>query len=464
MSAAPSNYYDGLNLKLLAAIPAGARRVLELGCANGRLGRRFKELHPGVQWWGVDLSAQATAAAAPHLDRVFTLDLDQADLSVLEGGFDVIVIGDLLEHLRQPGAMLEALYDLTTPDAKIVCCLPNMGHLSVIERLVAGDISYDSAGLLDQTHTRFFSPSSAFKTFLDAGWLPHLQDQYRVDVPQTHFAARIIDAAQALGVPAETALRNMGLYQMILVCPKWPMQALAQATTKVPFSVIVAVNRPWQYELNVARSPGLREVGADIVCVQGATSAAAAYASGAARAKHAWRLFVHQDVYFPTGTGHAIAQQLGAVQQAGLAGAPVGFAGIDAAAENGGATRHAGLVIDRTQLFRHARSSQAVSLDELAIGLHQDSALDIDPALGWHLWATDLCLQAQQLAGRPIGQILDVPLFHNSASGYVLPQAFHDSARVLLVKYPQVPRITSLCATLDQPARAATTFTGRPQA
>jgi hypothetical protein len=36
-----SNYYDGLNQKLLAAIPTDAQRVLELGCANGRLGQRF---------------------------------------------------------------------------------------------------------------------------------------------------------------------------------------------------------------------------------------------------------------------------------------------------------------------------------------------------------------------------------------------------------------------------------------
>ena len=449
-----SHYYDGLNLKLLAAVPAGARRVLELGCANGRLGRRFKELHPATQWWGVDLSAAASAAAAPHLDRVFTLDLDNADLSVLEGGFDVVVIGDLLEHLRQPGAVLEALYDLTAPDAQVVCCLPNMGHLSVIERLVAGDISYDAVGLLDQTHTRFFSPASAYKTFLDAGWLPHLHDQYRVDVTQTAFAIHIIEAAQALGVPAETALRNMGLYQMILACPKWPMQALARATPKVPFSVIVPVNRPWQYELNVARSPGLREIGADIVCVQGADSAAAAFANGAARARHPWRIFAHQDVYFPTGSGHAIAQQLGAVQQAGLSGAPVGFAGMSLAEGQSGIVRPAGWVVDRTQLFRHPGSTQGVSMDELAVGLHQDTALDIDPKLGWHLWATDLCLHAQQLAQRPVGQILQVPLFHNSASGYTLPDAFHASARVLLAKHPNLQRIPTLCATLAQPLAA----------
>lgn len=446
-----SNYYDGLNLKLLAAIPPDARRVLELGCANGRLGQRFKEIHPQAEWWGVDLSADAAATAAPHLDRVFTLDLDSADLSQLGTGFDVIVIGDLLEHLRRPQAVLEALYDMTAPGAQIVCCLPNMAHASVIERLIGGDISYDPVGLLDQTHLRFFSPGSAFKTFLDAGWLPHMQDQYRVEVPQTRFAAHLLDAAMALGLPRETALRNMGLYQMILVCRKWPMQMLASGARTVPFSVIVPVNRPWQYELNIARSPGLREVQADIVAVQGAGSAAEAYRTGVARAANAWCVMAHQDVYFPVGTGYALAQQLGAMDAAGMQPLPIGFAGIDGSA---GAVRHAGMVIDRRALFRHERSTAAVSIDELAVCLHRDSAVSIDPTLGWHLWATDLCLQAQSLAGRPIAQILDVPLFHNSVGDYQVPDEFNVSAARLLDKYPQLGTIPTLCGELRRQTAA----------
>lgn len=451
MSNAPSNYYDGLNQKLLQAIPPTAKRVLELGCANGRLGRRFKELHGQVEWWGVDLSADAVASASRHLDRVFQMNLDSADLSVLEGGFDVIVIGDLLEHLREPGRVLDALYDLSAPAAQIVCCLPNMSHLSVIERLIAGDISYDTAGLLDETHTRFFSPSSAFKTFLDSGWLPSMPDQYRVEVPRTKFAAHIVEAAQALGVPPETAVRTFGLYQMILVCQKWPLQSLLKPGDSAMFSVIVPVNRPWQYELNVARSPGLREVNAEIICVQGAESAAAAYASGAQRASHPWHLFVHQDVYFPVGSGFAIAKQLGGIEAAGLAGAPVGFAGVEANAAMQGA-RHAGMVIDRHTLFRHPGSNSGVSIDEFAVGLHRDSVVKIDPALGWHLWATDLCLQAWRLAGRPIGQILQAPLFHNSTTPFTLPPEFHRSSRVLLDKYPQLGSIPTLCGELKQRA------------
>lgn len=450
-----SAYYDGLNVKLLEAIPADARRVLELGCANGRLGGAFKERHPQATWWGVEVSEQAAAAAAQHLDRVVLMDLDSGDLSALEGGFDVVVIGDLLEHLRDPARLLESLHELTTQDARIVCCLPNMSHLSVVQRLVAGDISYDDMGLLDRTHTRFYSPASAFKVFLDGGWLPHLHDSYRVEGTPSEFTAHVVRAAESLGVPAATALRNLGLYQMILVCPKWSLSDLRRPGPMCSFSVIVPVNRPWQHELNIARSPGLKEVGAEVICVQGATSAAGAYESGVRRASHAWRVMLHQDVYLPAGSGLAIARRLAELEQTGQHLAPVGFAGLCAPVP-GDLSRvaYAGRVIDRTTLFDHGASDRGVSIDEFAVALHADCVARIDPELGWHLWGTDLCLQTMALAGQPAARILDVPLFHNSTNDYVLPQAFQDSAGMLLAKHPLLARIPTLCGELSRPQPA----------
>jgi 2-polyprenyl-3-methyl-5-hydroxy-6-metoxy-1,4-benzoquinol methylase len=455
MPAAPSNYYDGLNQKLLEAIPPRSRKVLELGCANGRLGRRFKELHPDAEWHGIDISPEAVEHARQHLDTVRELDLDQDELTDLDGGYDAIVIGDLLEHLRRPAKVLEALHDLSADGARLVCCVPNMAHLSVIQRLITGDISYDPNGLLDETHVRFFSPSSLYKLMLDSGWLPNLQDQYRFDLEHTPFLAHVISAAQALGIPAATAMRNLDCYQMVVVCSKWSMQQIIRPGRRSKFSVIVPVNRLWQAELNIARSPGLVEAGAQLIPVE-ASSAAEAFAKGAAQAVHAWRVMAHQDVYFPRGTGYALARQLGALEDAGMSGAPIGFAGIETRPGAPASSRHAGLVIDRRHLFQHAPSQAATSLDELAVCLHADSRLSIDPQLGWHLWATDLCLQAEHLAGQPVAQILDIPLFHNSVGDYVVPPEFHESARVLLEKYPDRAHVPTLCGTLTRSsARAA---------
>jgi hypothetical protein len=231
---------------------------------------------------------------------------------------------------------------------------------------------------------------------------------------------------------------------------------LLQPGRSAPFSVIVPVNRPWQYELNIARSPGLREVNAEVICVQGADSAAAAHASGAQRASHDWQMLVHQDVYFPTGSGFALARQFGALQQAGRTADPVGFAGVEIDAA--GSARHAGMVIDRTALFWHRGSQGAVSIDEFAVGLHRDCSARIDAALGWHLWATDLCLQAQQRAGRACAPILEVPLFHNSTTAHVLPEAFHASAATLLKNHPGQSAIPTLCGLIERRAQAQRAF------
>lgn len=447
MSENSVNYYDGINVKLLEAIPHDAKRVLELGCAKGLLGQKFKERHPGVYWHGIDISADAAQHAASVLDQVDVLDLDAQDLVFSGEKFDTIVMGDLLEHLKNPTRVLDALYEITKPDACVVCCVPNMSHYSVLQRMVAGDISYDRNGLLDQTHLRFYSPSSLFKLLLDSGWIPNMKDHYSTDLPQSALTLGLIEAAKDMGLPPATAARNLSLYQMIVVGRKWRMDVLRKESRKVPFSVIVPVNRPWQCDLNILRSPGLKEAGIPVVCVESAQSAADAFQKGLPQTQTPWVILAHQDMYFPSGTGVAIAAELAAIEDAGLAGTPVGFAGV--AVEPNQDLRYAGWVVDRLNFFQHPASGAVVSLDELAVALHRNSKIQIDPRLGWHLWATDLCLQAEQHAQRPIAQVLEVPIFHNSFNDFTLPESFHQSAKILRDKYPQKKGIMTLCGLIE---------------
>jgi hypothetical protein len=407
-----------------------------------------------VYWVGVEINAGAAAAAAKVLDAVLALDLERCDLRAIGQEFDVIVIGDLLEHLAMPEDVLSALHCCSNSHTKIVCCLPNMAHFSIIERLVCGDISYDKIGLLDETHRRFFSPASAIKAFLDSGWLPDLVDEYRVEPCNSVFSQHVVAAAAALGVPQRTSRSYLGLYQMIFVCHRW--LSLYSKDAVAPFSVIVPVNRKWQYDLNVARSPGLTEVGAQIVVVEGAATAADAYERGASKATHPWRVFVHQDVYFAKGTGIALSRALGDLGAKGANASPIGFAGI--AGSISGSPRSAGLVIDRTRLFSHGESSAAISMDELAVVLHRNTKVKIDPALGWHLWATDLCLQALESPDMATARLLEIPLFHNSTNDFQLPPEFARSAKRLLKKHSRHEMIPTLCGLLQRKGKIAGWF------
>jgi SAM-dependent methyltransferase len=442
VTTAVDNYYDGLNEKLLHAVP-DAGKVLELGCANGRLGRRYKELHPDARWYGVDLNAEAVKTAAHVLDGAFALDLDVDSLDAIGSGYDAIVIGDLLEHLKDPERVLTRLLEVSTADARLVCCIPNMAHISVLERMLAGDITYDENGLLDKTHLRFFSPASVFKTFLDAGWMPHLVDHYSAGHANPQFVQGLIATAATIGIPQQTVERNLFMYQLIVECTKAPAATPGDAP---PFTVIAAVNRDNQLQMNLLHSPGLAEVGAHVALCRNSASAAEAFEQGLQQAPSPWVIYAHQDVYFPKGSGYALSRLFASVPEDEAPDTLIGFAGM--ALDEQSRAMKSGLVIDRIHRFDFPASDRAISLDEFAIAVHRSTRHRLDRELGWHLWATDLCLAAA-VHGRPLAKIVRIPLFHNSFAEAALPPAYYASAERLSAKYPTVSVIPTLCGNIS---------------
>lgn len=442
-----SSYYDGLNIKLLESIPKNAMKVLELGCANGKLGRRYKEFNKNTHWVGIDISKKAISEASKQLDETYEINIDSDDLDNIGKNFDVIVIGDLLEHLKNPEDLLDRIYDLSLPTVSLICCIPNTAHISIVERLLSGDFSYDEMGLLDKTHTRLFSAASAIKTFLNSGWLPDIIDRYDTPTRTDAFMESIVNSAKTLGIPRVTAIDQLSLYQMIIKCEKWPLTIFEQPGPTAPFSIIVPVNKPWQYDLNILRSPGLKEINAEIIPVFNATSAADAYQTGAQKSSHPWKILVHQDVYFPTGTGMAIGRNLGKLSSRNITQHPVGFAGMKTDAN--GKISKSGLLIDRKNLFNNGAANNACSIDEFAVALHEDANVAIDPNMGWHLWGTELCLQSKNKSNQYQAKIIDVPLFHNSINDFILPEDFLKSLNKLYLKYPNIKSIDTLCGTFS---------------
>src|SRR5688500_17299374 len=101
-------YYTGVNDHVLTRVPDDARRVLDVGCAAGNLGVAIKERCPGVVVHGVETDPNAARMARERLDRVFEADLNQA-VPVLDGPYDCITCGDVLEHLIDPWSTLSGL-------------------------------------------------------------------------------------------------------------------------------------------------------------------------------------------------------------------------------------------------------------------------------------------------------------------------------------------------------------------
>ncbi|HEY8728184.1 MAG TPA: class I SAM-dependent methyltransferase [Acidothermaceae bacterium] len=147
----------------------GNKRVLDIGCATGYLARAL--VAQGCTVSGVEYEADAAEQARPTLDRLLVGDLEQLDLVEFFGRdqFDALVFGDVLEHLRDPLAVLRKARPLLARGGCVVISVPNIAHGAARLALLKGRWEYRQLGLLDTTHLRFFTLASLREMLRDAG-------------------------------------------------------------------------------------------------------------------------------------------------------------------------------------------------------------------------------------------------------------------------------------------------------
>jgi 2-polyprenyl-3-methyl-5-hydroxy-6-metoxy-1,4-benzoquinol methylase len=161
-------YYRYPRMDVVELLPEEITSLLDVGCGSGAFGRVVRD-----QWncrvVGVELNAAAAATARQVLDEVIEGDIN--DLNI-EERFDVITVNDVLEHVEDPESLLGNLIELGSPDGHLVVSIPNVGHWSIVEDLLAGHWDYLPAGLLCIDHLRFFTRRSVTSMIERAGWQP----------------------------------------------------------------------------------------------------------------------------------------------------------------------------------------------------------------------------------------------------------------------------------------------------
>lgn len=154
--------------KMFSMIPQGSR-VLETGCANGRFSRVLVE--HGCSVTGIELDPGAASQAADFCEQVIVGNLEDPDLQQqIPGGFDILLFGDVLEHLAQPWNVLRALRSKLNPRGCIVVSIPNVAHWDARIGLLFGKFDYQDEGVLDSTHLRFFTRRTVWEMLEQTGY------------------------------------------------------------------------------------------------------------------------------------------------------------------------------------------------------------------------------------------------------------------------------------------------------
>ena len=134
----------------VAAIGRG-KRVLDLGCRSGALTQHFLDGNTVV---GLDVDAAA-------LEKAAVLGIEPVQANVEEplpfddDSFDVVVAGELFEHLQFPDALVSEILRVLRPGGVLVGSVPNAFRVQSRLRFLRGRAPED-----DPTHLRMFSPAA----------------------------------------------------------------------------------------------------------------------------------------------------------------------------------------------------------------------------------------------------------------------------------------------------------------
>ena len=138
---------------LIAQLVGGpGLRVLDLGCRTGALTQHYAK---GNELVGVDVDQGALEQASARLG-IETVWADVEDeLPFPDESFDVVVAGELLEHLADPAAAVAHVRRVLKPGGRFVGSVPNAFRLKSRIRFAAGRHPET-----DATHLQLFTPAA----------------------------------------------------------------------------------------------------------------------------------------------------------------------------------------------------------------------------------------------------------------------------------------------------------------
>lgn len=151
--------------EMVALVPPTARRILDVGCNTGAFCEALKCVLPDIETWGLEPDPGAANRARDRMDHV-VVGLFDRQIGLPVAHFDVLVFNDVLEHMVDPWSALNFARELLAPGGLVLVSLPNIRHQENLLHLLRDeDFRYESEGIRDRTHVRFFTKKSALRMF-----------------------------------------------------------------------------------------------------------------------------------------------------------------------------------------------------------------------------------------------------------------------------------------------------------
>lgn len=157
--------------------------VLEIGCGVGGTLIEFRNRYKNANIYAIEKNKNS-GNVAKGFANVIIADVEEIDLPYEKKYFDYIILGDVLEELRDPWKALKILKEYLKDDGYILASIRNIMHISAIRQILTGSFPYSDSGILEKDNLRFFAGYDIQKMFLENGYKINTIYQQRTNVTQ----------------------------------------------------------------------------------------------------------------------------------------------------------------------------------------------------------------------------------------------------------------------------------------
>ena len=188
-------YFNNPRIDLIGLIPTNENnKILEVGAGSCSTLVEIKKLKLAKEVVGIELmklpdSQQETS----EIDRLIIGNIENIELDLPEAYFDVIICGDVLEHLIDPWGTMKKLHNHLKNNGVIIISIPNFREYHILYKiLIRADFRYSDLGILDKTHLRFFCKKNIIALLTSTMFTPiSIYPIFKLEI--AHRTKRIID-------------------------------------------------------------------------------------------------------------------------------------------------------------------------------------------------------------------------------------------------------------------------------
>ncbi len=167
-----TGFHTAPNNMLLSCIKKHSEEefsVLEIGCACGANLLEIKNRYPMANTYGIEINP-VMASIASLAACVQTGDIEEKDLNFKNKKFDYIMLGNVLEYLKNPEEVICYCRDLLKREGRVLVNVPNFMNYSVLRQLINGDFIYEGMGFFNKSQIHFFTYKEIVNLFVKAGY------------------------------------------------------------------------------------------------------------------------------------------------------------------------------------------------------------------------------------------------------------------------------------------------------